>query len=674
MTYARRVILVGLSGAEWHLLRPLIDSGRMPHLGALLKQGAWGNLRTLQPQFLPLLWTSLATGRRADAHGVLTAFDTRDAEPEPLSSLSLRCHALWQQFDALERRSLVVNWPNSYPAFRHRGVCVSDLFFRLAGSPEGLQPPAAHSAYPESLKSQLADLRLSPASLGREELAFFIDEIDQASEKHPGMISRLAMALAENISTHAVATELLKQQQWDLAMVRYDLLETLGHRFMSCHPPQLGWVPNEVFGHFRHAMTSACRYLDEQLGQLVKHIDDDTLICVFSERGLQTGSLRPQTPDVAVQRGGVPWYREYGVLALSGPGIQPDASVVGAGLLDIVPTVLSATGLPLADGLEGRVLTEAFESPPEIRRAGMPLPAMERCGGFSPRRNLTDEERELIGQRLVELELVEPDGGKRSPSPEDCVRENQFVLAMVHLEASRNRMALPFLESLHEHNPDNERIALHLARCRQAVGDLTGARDLLMQVVDHPDIRPYELMELARLQLALDEPDRALTCLFRAEQAEGERPEVHSRIGEVYLNIERIDEAERAFSKALERDDEHARSHLGLAQVRVQQGRAEQAVESALRAAELDRRLILAHYWLGRGLHESGELDTAKEAFKVALSLQPGHLPSRRALATLQRETGDDQAADESEREIRRLEKLGRISDSLNEELGRVRQ
>ena len=674
MIHARRAILVGLSGAEWHLLRPLIDSGRMPHLGALLEQGARGSLRTLQPQFPPLLWSSLATGRRADTHGVLSAFDTRGAEPVPLSSLSLRCHALWQQFDAHQRRSLVVNWPNTYPAFRHRGVCVSDLFFRLAGSPEGLKPPAAHSVHPESLASQLADLRLSPASLGREELSFFIEEIDQAAERHPAMISRLAVALAENITTQAVITELLEQQDWDLAMVRYDLLETLGHRFMSCHPPQLGWVPNEVFGHFRNTMTAACRYLDEQLGQLLKHIDDDTLICVFSERGLQTGSLRPQTPDMAVQRGGVPWYREYGVLALSGPGIEPDATVVGASLLDIVPTVLSATGLPLADGLEGRVLTEAFESPPGIRRSGIPLPAMERCGGFSPSRTLTDEERELIGKRQIELEWGGPNNGKDVPSPQARVRENQFVLAMVHLDAGRTRMALPLLESLHEHNPDNERIALHLARCRQAVGDLTGARDLLMLVVDHPDIRPNELMELARLHLALHEPDKALTCLFRAEQAEGERPEVHCRIGEVYLNIERVDEAERAFSKALERDDEHARSHLGLAQVRLQQGRAEQAIESALRATELDGRLILAHYWLGRGLHESGEVDTAMEAFKAALSLQPGHLPSRRALAALQRESGNEQAAAESEHEIRRLEKLARVSDSLNEELGRVRR
>lgn len=675
MTNARRAILVGLSGADWHLLRPLIDSGRMPHLGALIEQGAQGNLRTLQPQFPPLLWTSLATGRRADAHGVLSVFDTRADHAAPLSSLSWRCHALWQQFAAHNRRSLVVNWPNTYPAFRHRGVCVSDLFFRLAGSPDGLESPAPGSVHPDLLLDQLAELRLLPSCLGREELSFFVDEIDGAAEKHPAMISRLAVALAENISTHAVVTELIEQQDWDLAMVRYDLLETLGYRFMSCHPPQLGWVPNEVYGHFHKAMVSACRYLDEQLGQLLKLLDDDTFICLFSERGLQSGGLRPHTPDLATQHGGVPWYREYGVLVLSGPGIERDATVVGASLIDIAPTVLAATNLPLADGLEGRVLAEAFVSPPEGRRSGMPLPSMERCGGFKRGRELTADERKLINTRLVELELISPDEEANSQGlAERRVRNNQFILAMVHMEAGRNHLALPLLENLHEHNSDDDRMALHLARCRQALGDLTGARDVLLQVVDHPDIRPNELMELARLHLALAEPDKALACLFRAEQAEGERPEVHCRIGEVYLDIERLDEAERAFSKALERDRQHARSHLGLARVRLGQGRVEEAVESALSATELDGRLILAHYWLGQALRQAGQAETAMEAFKVVLSMQPGHLPSRRALAALQRASGDEQAAAESEREIRRLERLARVSDSLNEALDRVRR
>ncbi len=71
MTSTRRVLLVGWSAADWRLLEPLLEAGAMPNLRRLVDGGTSGNLRTLQPQFNPLLWTSIATGQRADLHGVL---------------------------------------------------------------------------------------------------------------------------------------------------------------------------------------------------------------------------------------------------------------------------------------------------------------------------------------------------------------------------------------------------------------------------------------------------------------------------------------------------------------------------------------------------------------------------------------------------------------------------
>jgi tetratricopeptide (TPR) repeat protein len=60
----RRVLLVGWDAADWKVISPLVDTGLMPHVGRLVENGVMGSLATLQPALSPMLWTSIATGKR----------------------------------------------------------------------------------------------------------------------------------------------------------------------------------------------------------------------------------------------------------------------------------------------------------------------------------------------------------------------------------------------------------------------------------------------------------------------------------------------------------------------------------------------------------------------------------------------------------------------------------
>ena len=66
-----KVVLVGWDAADWKVIHPLMDAGRMPHLRALVERGAMANLATLKPVLSPMLWTSIATGKRPCDHGIL---------------------------------------------------------------------------------------------------------------------------------------------------------------------------------------------------------------------------------------------------------------------------------------------------------------------------------------------------------------------------------------------------------------------------------------------------------------------------------------------------------------------------------------------------------------------------------------------------------------------------
>ena len=58
----RRVLVIGLDGADWQLLDAYRAAGAMPELDRLAREGRSGVLRSLVPPLSPLVWTTIATG------------------------------------------------------------------------------------------------------------------------------------------------------------------------------------------------------------------------------------------------------------------------------------------------------------------------------------------------------------------------------------------------------------------------------------------------------------------------------------------------------------------------------------------------------------------------------------------------------------------------------------
>jgi hypothetical protein len=74
-----RVVVVGVDGACWSVLDPLLAEGRLPHLAALASRGVTADMDTVEPVISPVVWTSIATGRSPAAHGVTDFLkDARD--------------------------------------------------------------------------------------------------------------------------------------------------------------------------------------------------------------------------------------------------------------------------------------------------------------------------------------------------------------------------------------------------------------------------------------------------------------------------------------------------------------------------------------------------------------------------------------------------------------------
>ncbi len=215
----RKVLLTGWDAADWKVVGPLLAAGKMPNVQRLVESGARGQIATLHPPLSPMLWTSIATGKRPFKHGVLGfAEPTPDGRGvQPVTNLSRKTKALWNILQQNGLRSVVTGWWPSHPAEPINGVMVSDHYARAFAPLDQSWPLAAGTVHPPQLAETLAGLRVHPDSLSPEMVEPFIplaQEIDQEEDKR---LSGFLRTLAECMSIHAAALWLLEHQPWDFS-------------------------------------------------------------------------------------------------------------------------------------------------------------------------------------------------------------------------------------------------------------------------------------------------------------------------------------------------------------------------------------------------------------------------------------------------------------------------
>lgn len=67
---AKRVIILGLDGFSPQISGQLMDSGKLPYLNSLRKNGTFCNLQTTCPGISPVAWSSFQTGVNPGKHGI----------------------------------------------------------------------------------------------------------------------------------------------------------------------------------------------------------------------------------------------------------------------------------------------------------------------------------------------------------------------------------------------------------------------------------------------------------------------------------------------------------------------------------------------------------------------------------------------------------------------------
>ena len=640
-----RVLLVGWDAADWQIIHPLLDAGRMPHLQRLVEGGAMGNLASLQPMLSPILWTSIATGKRAYAHGVHGFVEpTPDrAGIRPVGTRTRTCKALWNILSQNGLRSVVCGWQAGHPAEAIRGAMVSSRFaLPPAGEGPDHWPPAENAVQPPALAADLAELRVHPAEITGAMIQALIPRAAELDQSDPAVQHRLTFLrarLAELLSTHAVATELLETQDWDFGAIYYECIDQVGHEFMSFQPPRLPEVSERDFAWYRDVMTNLYLFHDQMLGRLVELAGPEARVLIVSDHGFESGARRPRGPVEPAQ-----WHRSQGVFVLHGPGIQADARVEGATLLDVAPTVLTLFGLPAGEDMEGRVLVGSLDDPGTIPPR---VPSWESVPGEDGRPGpATGEEDPAVAQaamrQLAELGYIEPPGEDALQAVAQAEAEADFNLAASLLEGGRANEAKMLLLPLTARAPDETRYWHALASTCFAAG-VPGEATLCLAALERLEPgRPRTVVLRGLLAWARDDLAGCQSALEEAERLAPDDPTTQTYLGRLYLRRRQWPDAERAFRRALSLGPESAEANYGLSVALPRQGRdrVEPGIEYALRAVGLRHEFPEAHFQLGALLSRLGWYERAVQAFEITLRLRPGFVIAHRYLGAHPRSSG----------------------------------
>lgn len=638
----KRLLLVGWDSADWKIMHPLMDAGKMPALSRLVENGVSGNLTTLEPQLSPMLWTSIATGKMAYHHGVpgFTEVDPRSGAVVPVSAATRRCRTLWEILSEKQRRSHVVNWFATQGETDLNGCMVSNMFCHVGNvgadqNPADWPPPPPGTYWPPELEAVMNEMRVSPHDIDPDEVIRLLvpdaPKVDQDKDKR---LWSLAQKIAEAFSGHQAAVHLMESDpDWEFFAVYYRAIDEISHLFMPYHPPRMEGIPEEDFEMYRQVVEGTYRLHDLMLSRLLHLAGPETSVMLVSDHGFHSDHLRPKfTPRVPA--GITVWHRPQGVIVASGPGFKQDALVYGARLLDVAPTLLHHFGLPVGADMEGRVLEELFIDAHPVES----VPTWEKPEGVATSRPaLTEDASKALLEQFVALGYIDELPDDPGQAAESTSRENDWNMARAAMYAGRLELALPLLESCFHAIPSRTDYAQVLASCQLQLGLFDEAEHTIDRALEGFGSNSQAELIKASIFLRKEDYTEALAALERAQEDHRGNMQLQLMLVQSFLALRRWDEAEQAARDVLAADPHNAQAHLTLARLHLHRGQSAEALDAALDAIGLEYGNPLGHFLLGAALAQQGEWEQAETPLLNCLRLNPQFLRALRLLSRVYR-------------------------------------
>jgi len=360
-----RVLVLGLDGATLQLAGPLMKAGELPNLSRLAAEGSSGPLTSQYPLLSPRVWTTIATGKKPEKHGIEDwVYRDEEGRVHVYESVDRKGAALWNIASDAGLSVATVNWLMTYPPEVVNGVVVTDHALPKEGDrrrsfgnrmaqakfkrdleDEGTRDsPVIH---PAEWHERLWPDVTTPAPFGTPDPC----EPDETL-KGVAIIPELAFFCSVDQRAVKLALDLEEQLDPDLMMVLLSGIDRISHSLWgTLHPETAAGLDEDKRLAGARFLMNYYRLSDQLLGRLLERYGPDDLVLVVSDHGF----------EFTAGKGIHPWGGTHdteralhGILFARGPGVPVGKPTPEVSVNDIAPTVLAWLGLPVALDMDGR--------------------------------------------------------------------------------------------------------------------------------------------------------------------------------------------------------------------------------------------------------------------------------------------------------------------------------
>ncbi len=546
----RRIVCIGVDGGDWKIIDPMIEKGLLPEFERFVKDGATGPLRSMEPMLSPLLWTTMATGKLPEEHGILnfTETDPETGEKIPVTRLSRKVDAFWNMMSDYGRTVDIVGWLATYPAERINGVMVSDRAGYLAFASTGPSDAPSGTVYPEELRQEIMDLLVEGEDISYGEMERFMhigeDEFERSRSNTfdpDNPINNMILIYAAAKSYRNIALHLLDRGQPDFLAVYFEFVDAVGHLFMPYAPPRMADVSAEDYARFKDAMREAYIYQDTVMGEIMERTGPGTVFMFVSDHGFKSGESRLKAGAGITGGHAAEWHQIDGIIGLLGDGIRRGYSIADASVIDVAPTILALAGFPKVLDMPGRALEEAFDGPLRESLDRNSVSTLERSRpDETSARSLGEADEEMM-RKLEALGYLTPDNPNALNN-----------LGLRYQKEGDHEKAIEQFEKALEIQPNYAAALNNLGISYGSLNRLAEAERSFKRAVEINPKDIFAMNNLAVICMRTRRLDEARDYAEKALEIEPQYASAHFTLGSVYANLGRFADAEKEFEAALQ--------------------------------------------------------------------------------------------------------------------------
>jgi predicted AlkP superfamily phosphohydrolase/phosphomutase len=291
---SRKVFVVGWDCAPPPVLfhtgdeHPLGLKDQLPNLCRLVDQGIHGPLSSSIPCITVPAWSSMLSSKDPGELGLYGFRNRADHSYDRMTIASadqVREKRVWDVLSEVGKSSVVVGVPQTYPIEPLKGWMVSS-FLTPSTSRQYTHPHELRYEIERVLKGREYDVDVP--QFRTDDKDFLVSQIREMTEKRFDVLKYL-----------------LREKDWEFFMFVEIGLDRLHHGMWKYWDP--GHARHEPGNEYEGIIPDYYRLLDQQLGEMLGMLDDDTVVLIVSDHGAQA-----MAGGFAINE----WLRQEGLLVL----------------------------------------------------------------------------------------------------------------------------------------------------------------------------------------------------------------------------------------------------------------------------------------------------------------------------------------------------------------------